>query len=110
MAKKGEVDFFLGATPYREWMKSSNNIYKSTISLFINKDFSKDFNLKAPYLIGIIGNDLKDIAKNNFPNSEILEYRDYKALFKDFLSKKLDLILDDKTGIEFFFTKKWFFS
>ncbi|RXJ68891.1 hypothetical protein CRV08_05495 [Halarcobacter ebronensis] len=109
LVNEGKVDFFLGTNPYKPWMKASKSIYKTTISLFINKDFSKDFNLNAPYLIGIIGKGLEETTKKNFPNSEILVYKNYTTLFKDFLAKKLDLIFDDKTAIEFYSLRNGFF-
>ncbi|WP_052502604.1 transporter substrate-binding domain-containing protein [Halarcobacter anaerophilus] len=109
LAKKGEVDFFLGTAPYELWMKSSFTVYRTKTSLFINKDLHRDFNFKTPYLIGIVGNDHKKLISEKFPFSQILVYKDYKLLFKDLLSKKLDLIFDDKVAIEFYALRNNFF-
>ena len=109
MARTGKVDFFLGTNPYEKWMKSSYTIYRTKTSLFVNKDFSKDFSKKAPYLIGLVGEDHKKLIDENFPFSQTIIYKDYNALFKDFLTKKLDLIFDDKIAIEFYTLRNNFF-
>ncbi len=109
LARTGRVDFFLGTNPYDTWMKSSYSIYKTKTSLFIHKDFSRDFSKQASYLIGVVGEDHKKYLDTNFPFSQTLVYKDYATLFKDFLSKKLDLIFDDKFAIEFYSLRNNFF-
>ncbi len=109
LLKKGHVDFFLGTFSYQDWMKSSNPYYHTQTSLFIHKDSSKDLSKNGSYIIGIIGNDYKKYMEEQFPNSEIIIYENYKTVFKEFLSKKIDLIYDDKTAIEFYALRNDYF-
>ncbi len=102
MAKTGEVDFFLGTQVYEDWMKASRIIYETETSLFIEKESSKEFNKKSPYLLGVIGNIYKDFVQKEFPNSQIIIYKDYKSAIDDLIAKKLDLIYDDKIAIYFY--------
>merc|ERR1711879_742056 len=91
LVKNNNVDFFLGAAPYEEWMHGSLTYYTTKTSLFILKEYSRNF------------------TKENFPNSEIIVYRDYSSIFKDFISKKIDLLYDDKIAIEFYALKNSLF-
>lgn len=109
LVKKGEVDFFLGTNPYEDWMKSSNTFYSLQTSLFIHAENIKGFSKEASYLIGIVGEDYYEKMKSNFKNSEVVIYKDYDLLFKDFNSRKIDLIYDDKIAIEYYALKNNYF-
>ena len=109
LVKNNNVDFFLGAAPYEEWMHGSLTYYTTKTSLFILKEYSRNFTKDANYIIGIVGNDYEEFTKKNFPNSEIIVYRDYSSIFKDFISKKIDLLYDDKIAIEFYALKNSLF-
>ncbi|RXK00624.1 hypothetical protein CRV02_09640 [Arcobacter sp. CECT 8989] len=109
LVKNEKVDFFLGTEVYKSWMKGSKPFYKRKTSLFIHKENSKNFEKDAFYIIGIIGNDYKEVIKKNFPNSEIINYEDYENAVNDLTKKKIDLLYDDKTAIEFYTLQKGYF-
>ena len=109
LAKASKVDFFIGTNVYEKWMKASIPYYKTQSSLFIHKENSKDLNHEASYIIALIGDAYKEHIKSRFPKSEIIIYDDYNTLFKDFLSKKIDLIYDDKIAIEVFALRNNYF-
>lgn len=109
LAKEKKVDFFLGTNPYENWMKSSKTYYELNTSLFIHKENDKGFSKDAPYIVGIIGSDYEKIIKNNFINSEIIIYKNYADAFKDFTSRKIDLIYDDKIAIEYYALQNGYF-
>jgi C4-dicarboxylate-specific signal transduction histidine kinase/ABC-type amino acid transport substrate-binding protein len=109
LAKEKKVDFFLGTNAYEDWMKSSKNYYELNTSLFIHKENDKGFSKDASYIIGIIGSDYEELLKENFKNSEIIIYKNYLEAFKDFSSRKIDLIYDDKVAIEYFALQNGYF-
>ncbi|RXK04193.1 transporter substrate-binding domain-containing protein [Halarcobacter bivalviorum] len=102
LLKEGKVDFFLGTEVYKDWMYGSNVFYKRRTALFTHKQTSKDFTKNASYIIGIIGKDYEQVIKENFPNSEIIIYKDYDKAINNLISKKIDLLYDDKIAIEFY--------
>ncbi len=104
-----QVDFFLGTQAYEDWMKGSKSFYKRKTSLFISKENSKDFTKTASYIIGVITPEYEEYMKTQFPNSEIIVYKDYPSIFEDFRSKKIDLIYEDKIAIEFYALRNNFF-
>ncbi|RXJ88518.1 hypothetical protein CRV01_12275 [Arcobacter sp. CECT 8983] len=106
LVKNEKVDFFLGTEVYETWMKGSKPFYKSKTALFTHKDNSKSFEKDASYIIGIIGNDYEEDMKRNFPNSMTIVYEDYDNAVKDLISKKIDLLYDDKIAVEFYTLQK----
>lgn len=110
LVKNKNVDFFLGTTPYEDWMKKSKDFYSLQSSIFINKENQKGFSKDAAYIIGIIGNDYEELIRKNFPSSQIVVYQTYEDIFKDLSSKKIDLIYDDKLAIEYFALQNGYFQ
>ncbi|NVJ54525.1 MAG: transporter substrate-binding domain-containing protein [Campylobacteraceae bacterium] len=106
LVKNERVDFFLGTETYKKWMKGSKPFYKSKTSLFTHKDTSKSFEKHASYIIGIIGSDYEKVIKRNFPNSMVIVYQDYDNAVNDLISKKIDLLYEDKIAIEFYTLQK----
>jgi ABC-type amino acid transport substrate-binding protein len=104
-----KVDFFLGTTPYKKWMKASTKIYEKQTSLYILKNHSKSFSKDASYIIGIVGKDFEKSIKLLFPNSEVIEYENYSSIFADLESRKIDLVYDDKMAVEFSTLRNNFF-
>jgi len=102
LAKRGKVDFFLGSNPYENWMYDSQPIYKTDVSLFTNKEVEKQISLKGSYLIGVLGNGNKKFISKKFPSSQILVYNSQERLFKNLLSKKIDLVFDSKVAVDFY--------
>ena len=64
LVKNQKVDFFLGTEVYESWMKGSRPFYQSRTALFIHKETSKNFAKDASYVIGIIGKDYKEAARD----------------------------------------------
>jgi signal transduction histidine kinase/ABC-type amino acid transport substrate-binding protein len=102
LAKRSEVDFFLGTEVYEDWMKGSVPITRSENLFYTLQENNKEFSKLSGAKVGIIGSDYKELLKEEFPNFEIKIYDNYKAVFKDLFSKKIDLLFDDKPSIEFY--------
>ena len=109
LVKNGKVDFFLGTEAYDDWMVGSQTLFKRRTSFFIHKETSKDFVKDASYIIGIVGDDYKEEIIDNFPNSQVIVYKGYDLSVKDLISKKIDLLYDDKIAIEFYTLQKRLF-
>ncbi len=109
LAKEKKVDFFLGTYAYENWMKSSKSYYKLNTSLFIHKENDEGFSKDASYIIGIMGSDYEKLLKKNFKNSEVVIYKNYLEAFKDFTSRKIDLLYDNKMAIEYYALKNGYF-
>ena len=102
LAKDEKVDFFLGTNAYEEWMLSSDFFYETKISLFAasKNDFLLENNNKLN--IGIISKDYKNIILKEFPNANILIYEDYIDSVTALTNNQIDLLFDDKLGVEYF--------
>jgi len=109
LVKEKKVDFFLGTAPYENWMKSSDTFYENQTALFALKENCGNFDKKASYIIGIIGEDYKKMINKNFPNSQIIVYENYKTILNDFILKKIDLIYEDKLAIEYYTLQNKYF-
>ena len=102
LAKRNEVDFFLGTEVYEDWMKGSVPITRSENLFYTLQENNKEFSKLSRAKVGIVGSDYKELIKEELPNFEIKIYDDYKSVFKDLFSKKIDLLFDDKPAIEFY--------
>lgn len=102
LAKDEKVDFFLGTNVYEDWMLASDFFYETKISLFAasKNNFLLENNSKLT--IGIISKDYKDIILKEFPNANILIYEDYKDSVAALTDNHIDLLFDDKLGVEYF--------
>jgi signal transduction histidine kinase len=102
LAKDEKVDFFLGTNVYEDWMLASDFFYETKISLFAasKNNFLLENNTKLT--IGIISKDYKDIILKEFPNANILIYEDYKDSVAALTDNHIDLLFDDKLGVEYF--------
>ncbi len=99
LAKKGQVDFFLGTDPYKKWMQSSQTYYKTKTSIFKLKN-----NLLKINTIGIIGDDYKKDLTKEFPKSKIYIYKTYQELVNALEYKEVDAVYDDAIAFNDFVT------
>ncbi len=100
LAKKGEVDYFLGTTPYEQWMKSSAPYYKTKNALY-----ALDVSNRAMKAIGIIGEDFKTQLQTEFKNVAIISFDTYEELIHSLLTHKVNAIYDDSVALDDFIRK-----
>jgi len=100
LAKEKKVDFFLGTTPYDQWMLSSKVFYKTKTALYSLKNSRNKI-----HTIGIIGNDYQYILQKKLPHIQIHSYENYKQLLQALLNKKVDAIYDDTLAIAYYAIK-----
>lgn len=102
LAKNSKVDFFLGTNPYENWMIPSNSYYETQTSFFSRINSNPNLNSKNSLNIGIVGLDYKNFILKEFPKSNIYSFENYKYAVNALVNKEVDLIFDDKLGIEYF--------
>ena len=100
LAKEGKVDFFLGTTPYEDWMKASVAYYKTKTSLFVLDSFNSN-----PKVIGIIGEDYKEDLIKHLKNIKVVSFDTYEELFQSLKNKQIDALYDDYLAIVYFAIK-----
>ena len=100
--KNGEVIFHSGLTPDKDWMVGSNKFYELKTSFYKLKD--KELSKKVR--IGTIDSFFMELAKEKYPNSEIIKYKDYLPLIKAILNGDIDLIIDDEIAVDVFLLQK----
>ena len=100
LAKDAKVDFFLGTTPYEEWMQGSQSFYKTKATLFFLKTFNETITT-----VGIIGTDYKQDLQTNLPNVKIISYKNYTQLLQALIQHKVNAIYDDTIAISYYSIK-----
>lgn len=100
LAKNQKVDFFLGTTPYDQWMQGSKVYYKTKTALYSLKNFQDTIQT-----IGIIGDDYEDLLQTKLPQIKIISYENYKQLLQALLENKVDAIYDDSLAIAYYAIK-----
>jgi len=100
LAKRGEVDFFLGTTPYESWMQASFPYYRTQTALYTLKPSPKHIGK-----VGIIGNDYATLLKHTLPEASVISYDTYESLLKALVDHTVDAIYDDNVAITFYTIK-----
>ncbi|NPA59862.1 MAG: transporter substrate-binding domain-containing protein [Epsilonproteobacteria bacterium] len=100
LCKTKKVDFFLGTTSYKKWMKGSKAYYKTKTALYLLKNFDKKM-----HTIGIVGEDYRENLIKKLPHTSIISYETYTQLLKALLTHKVDAIYDDTIAISYYAIK-----
>ncbi len=102
LAKEKHVDFFLGTNAYESWMLTSDPFYETKISFFTRLKNIPNLNIKNSFKIGIVGTDYNNFILKEFPNAKVFIFNDYKDAVSSLIDSKIDLLFDDKLGIEYY--------
>ncbi len=103
LLKNKKVDFFIGTSPYEDWMIPGYKIFEGKGVFFKLKNRKKKFSR-----IGIVGDDYYDILKEKYPKSKIISVsggNEYSKLVRLLREDKIDVIFEDKLGFMFYLLK-----